>query len=311
MTNLTNTFTRLARMTIAFLIGFFLTWATVAPLAQPGSTPPSAEPTTPQPLPQIAGGLRANLRNWPGIGVLRTPAGANSHDVYCAATAITPDWILTAGHCALSPHRAIEFVAGVPDLAEAGPETIHTVVETIRHPDYGDPLTDGADIALMRLGRPHEGPFARVATAADEEPAAGAAVIVAGYGDAAFGASPLVITQGPAGQSAQVGSRALREAELALVEPEACRAAYAAFGQDYAIGAGQLCAAPKSETPLGSCQRDSGAGLVSFGENGSVIIGLVSWAYECGRPDFPTVYTRVSSHAAWIARVIRYADDPS
>lgn len=47
---------------------------------------------------------------------------------------------------------------------------------------------------------------------------------------------------------------------------------------------------------------DSGGPLVTYdgqSEN-AVLVGVVSWGFECGKPNFPGVYSRVSTAREWI-----------
>jgi secreted trypsin-like serine protease len=43
-------------------------------------------------------------------------------------------------------------------------------------------------------------------------------------------------------------------------------------------------------------QGDSGGPLLV----NRTVVGLVSWAYGCAVPGYPTVYTRVSAYRQWI-----------
>ena len=56
-----------------------------------------------------------------------------------------------------------------------------------------------------------------------------------------------------------------------------------------------------------ACQGDSGGPLVlQAGQGGPFSqIGLVSWGQGCAHPRYPGVYTRISSHLAFINNNIR------
>mmetsp|Transcript_52980 Transcript_52980/g.61898 ORF Transcript_52980/g.61898 Transcript_52980/m.61898 type:complete len:370 (-) Transcript_52980:57-1166(-) len=57
-----------------------------------------------------------------------------------------------------------------------------------------------------------------------------------------------------------------------------------------------------------ACSGDSGGPLVLKGggsaRNGSVdlLVGIVSWGFDCGQPGYPGVYARVSDQSAWIQK---------
>lgn len=54
-----------------------------------------------------------------------------------------------------------------------------------------------------------------------------------------------------------------------------------------------------------ACQGDSGGPLVALDINTAKLyqIGIVSWGYGCGDPEFPGVYTRISQYLDWIQSV--------
>jgi secreted trypsin-like serine protease len=66
----------------------------------------------------------------------------------CSATLIDDDWILSAGHCL--DDGAYEADDWTFDLSDSGGGT-HIGAELFVHPGWVDELTDGTDIALLRL----------------------------------------------------------------------------------------------------------------------------------------------------------------
>ena len=88
----------------------------------------------------------------------------------------------------------------------------------------------------------------------------------------------------------------LRQATVPVVSRELCTAAYQDL--DVNIGDNKICA---GRGTTDTCNGDSGGPLLADhrGQRWSVV-GITSFGVECGRPDFPGVYTRVDRYLDWI-----------
>lgn len=51
-----------------------------------------------------------------------------------------------------------------------------------------------------------------------------------------------------------------------------------------------------------ACYADSGGPL--FSRNDSVLVGAVSWGIQCGLPQFPGVYSRISASIDWLSSLL-------
>ena len=64
----------------------------------------------------------------------------------------------------------------------------------------------------------------------------------------------------------------------------------------------QVCAGNIIGGGLDACQGDSGGPLVCDGGklDSYLLTGVVSWGYDCGKPNYPGVYSRVTYFLDWI-----------
>jgi subtilisin-like proprotein convertase family protein len=93
-----------------------------------------------------------------------------------------------------------------------------------------------------------------------------------------------------------------------IVSEADAEAAYNRNLSDDQIGAGLLGVGGRD-----SCQGDSGGPLTVLNGNGSarLLAGIVSWGNGCADPDYPGMYSRVSSFASWIQQNVTVNSPPS
>lgn len=88
-------------------------------------------------------------------------------------------------------------------------------------------------------------------------------------------------------------SAVLRKVSIPIVSRAKCQAIYGTSS----ITNDMICAAV-DEGGKDSCQGDSGGPLIDA-SNG-VLIGVVSWGYQCARAGYPGAYARVGYFVDWI-----------
>jgi len=98
----------------------------------------------------------------------------------------------------------------------------------------------------------------------------------------------------------------LREVSLPIWNNTDCSQAYSRN-----FPAEILCAG-YHEGGRDTCQGDSGGPLMLQGANRRwMLVGIVSWGYRCGEPDFPGVYTRVNHYLTWIENNLGSKREPA
>jgi secreted trypsin-like serine protease/subtilisin-like proprotein convertase family protein len=281
-----------ARRWSAHLCFFTLAIVTLLALMQPSRAFTQSHPAQPN-APTIVGGREAEPGAWPWQVALIDIGGHPYDDQYCGGSLISPDWVVTAAHCADGSEPGdIQVLAGIHNLVAADAGFVRLdVARIIIHPDYGEVNQYDSDIALLELAT--SAPFRSPSAAG--LPIAGVALVPENVG-ALVGVESTVTGWGNRQPGSSDYPAALHEVEVPIVSNADCRAAYGDT-----ITSAMLCAG-LSEGGKDSCQGDSGGPLVVFSSTRSrwELAGVVSWGNGCALPGVPGVYTRVSTFAHWI-----------
>ncbi|XP_018394848.1 PREDICTED: mite allergen Eur m 3-like [Cyphomyrmex costatus] len=209
---------------------------------------------------------------------------------FCGGVIINEYYVVTAAHCIYwEDILDIAVSAGTIDLRE--PHSVHLAVLGHVHERY-DPedFTDryNYDIALVKVQTPFVFSFLIYPAnlpKQDEFVEPGSTALISGFG---------VITY-PGGKRTEQ----LYIVDNIIVNQTYCNKIYKDL-IDLEIHDSQICSIHPTEQK-GVCFGDSGGPLTVNGK----LVGLVSFAYDCGSNKYPTVYTRVPSYINWINEQIK------
>lgn len=241
---------------------------------QPSSASAAPAPVAPKtravaPIaPPVVGGTRAAQGEFPFM--VRLSMG-------CGGALYSPTVVLTAAHCVSGSgnNTTITATAGVVDLLSTSAIKVKST-KVLQAPGYNG---SGKDWALIKLAAPINLPTLKIATTTTYNTGN---FTIAGWGSA---------TEGGAQQ------RYLLKATVPFVSDTSCNASYG--GQ--IIASEEICAG-YAEGGTDTCQGDSGGPMFRKDSAGAFIqVGIVSWGYGCARPNYPGVYTEVSTFASSIA----------
>ncbi|XP_051861753.1 venom serine protease Bi-VSP [Drosophila albomicans] len=243
---------------------------------------------------RVVGGLPVRKGAYPWMAALGYYDENNRSALkfLCAGSLISAQFVITSAHC-INPTLTLVRL-GAHDLTKAAEQGAidYRIRRSIVHENF-DLASIANDIALIELNgeAPSNGDIRPICLPEGnnfqrEDAFVGMHPFVAGYG---------------ATKHQGATSNVLRDAQVPIVSRQSCEQNYKSVFQFVQFSDKLICA---GSSTVDACQGDSGGPLMMPQLDGGgyrfYLLGIVSFGYECARPGFPGVYTRVSSYLGWI-----------
>jgi trypsin len=240
---------------------------------------------TAAPSSAIVGGKDAPAGAYPSVAEITF-----GKSFLCTGTLISPNWVLSAGHCASATTGVtgslVNWPAPLIDVriggVQSGRGELVPVERVVGQPDYL--LGSGYDISLLELSRDASSAPTHVAN-----------------DDALWtpGTLEAIVGWGTTSEGGDTPDR-LQEAHVPITTDAYCGGAYDDFD------AATMVCAGFPEGGVDTCQGDSGGPM--FGRDaagGLKVVGATSFGEGCARPGKPGVYARVADDVLreWIRSV--------
>ncbi|CAH1405899.1 unnamed protein product [Nezara viridula] len=217
--------------------------------------------------------------------------GETEKDWRCAGSLITARYVMSAAHCS-----NLHIMLGELDISSSSDDAKpvdKAIIERIPHPKY-IPSQNYHDIALFKLDSDvvFNNYVLPICLHTKRQITSKVATVI-GWGKTGF---------------IDATSEKLLEADLEVYNDTECkRLMFSSITPQTPRGheADQMICAGVPDGSKDACQGDSGGPLVvrDIGKCIRTQLGVISFGKECGNPNSPGVYTRVSNYIYWIEEV--------
>ncbi|MDQ7090746.1 MAG: serine protease [Methylococcales bacterium] len=227
-------------------------------------------------IPKIVGGETTSSAKWPWMAALAYQPLSENRNIFCGASLIAKDWLLTAAHCVIG------------ETTDSFGIVIHNerlfVARIIIHPSYNK-ITFDNDLALIQLTHESKNDPIKIISPYTSQDRAEKMAIALGWGTTSA-TETIYPTQ-------------LQQVALSIVDTSICRSFMGNVTEN------MLCAGDDLYQK-DTCQGDSGGPLVVFDTESNTWqqAGITSWGFKCAQKDSYGVYTRVKKYTDFISKTI-------
>ncbi|XP_034839317.1 trypsin, alkaline A-like [Maniola hyperantus] len=229
---------------------------------------------------RIIGGTTVDIRQYPfAAALIHSRTGSGTFYPSCVGSIISNRAMLTAAHC-VDGNSANQWRARVGSNRSSTGGRLYQFNRIIVHPSFNG-ITHDCDVAVLQ-------PTTIIAIGGNVQLGP-----IAGENYNLFDYSPLwavgwgVVSWG--GQHSDL----LRHVQISSINQNVCRQRYAGMRN---VTDNMLCSGVLDIGGRDTCTGDNGGPVIHNG----VIVGIASWAYQCGHPRYPRVNTRVPRFTRWI-----------
>jgi len=231
---------------------------------------------------RIIGGSRSNTTAWPWMSGLAYKNSSISDGLFCGASLIAKDWILTAAHCLRGEDKnSFDVIINQAQLDRDDGERI-SIERFILHPEFNG-FTLKNDLALIKLSSPSNNRPIRVLFPYSTQDKPGKTATALGWGTTTA-TKPLRYPLD------------LMQVDVPLISNPLCAISMGDITDD------MLCAGD-GQGQKDTCTGDSGGPLIIFDTESQSWrqVGITSWGFDCAVTDEYGVYTRLKNYARFIS----------
>lgn len=242
-----------------------------------------------QVIPKIIGGKISTKTQWPWAAGLIKKEFSPYDGLFCGASLISPQWLVTAAHCVIDEDQtSFDVTLNRPDLSKATGERI-SIDQIIIHPNFNNITLDN-DLALIRLQHPTAQPFIPILSRFSPLTQTDTQAIALGWGTLSA--------------ANEIYPRRLREVDLSIINKQLC------VSTQPDVNDNMLCAGDE----LGekdTCLGDSGGPLIAFDPVSQSwrLIGITSWGVGCAQQGAYGIYTHLKNYISFISNNICSVND--